>query len=227
MTGDVENRTAAVLIHGLDNLTLAEESPSETWSRFFPSVEFSRRDTFAYPKPYTVEFCRLYGEPLFDFCKAAKLLFGAISHLGREQPEIEGDLKLAREQALDVINVLRRSVDSVLDFDENGSLKPRRVASSLLTSFADMFVQDLAYGRTILQCKCCGTLFASSAYQAQYCSVTCRLREQKRRLRAQMRQAKTLRAQGQSLRQIAATVRQPLETVKRWLANRKETSHPV
>jgi len=66
-----------------------------------------------------------------------------------------------------------------------------------------MFAQDLVYGRTTLPCTCCGTPFVLSAYHAQYYSVTCRLREQKRRLRAQMKQAKALRAQGQSLRQIA------------------------
>jgi hypothetical protein len=220
-TGDVKDRTANVLIHGLNDLTLEEESPSQTWSRFFPSVESSQRDTFAYPRPYTVEFCRLYGEPLFDFCKSAKLLVGAISHLGRKQPKIEGDPKLARAQALDTINLLRRPVASVLDFEEDGSVNPRRVAPSLLASFADMFAQDLVYGRRALQCTCCGTLFVSSAYQARYCSKTCRLRDQKRRLRAQIKQAKALRAQGQGLRQIAASVGQPLAIVKGWLGSAK------
>jgi hypothetical protein len=216
--GDVEDRTATVLIHGLNDLALTEEAPSETWSRFFPGVEFSKRNTFAYPQPYTVEFCQLYGERLIDFCKAAKLLVGAISHLGRQQPEIKGDPKVAREQAIDTINLLRRPISSVLDFEEGGSVTPRRIAPSLLASFADMFAQDLVYGRPVLQCACCGTPFVSSAYQAQYCSVTCRLREQKRRLRAQMKQAKALRAQGQSLRQIAASVGQPVVIVKGWFA---------
>jgi hypothetical protein len=216
-TGDVKEGRATVLIHGLNDLTLAEESPSKTWSRFFPSIEFSKQDTFFYPRPYTVEFCQLYGERLIDFCNAAKLLVGAISPFGRKPPKIKGDPRLAREQALDTINLLRRPIASVLDFEDGGSVKPRRVAPSLLASFADMFAQDLVYGRTTLQCACCGTLFVSSAYQAQYCSVTCRLREQKRRLRAQMKQAKALRAQGQSLRQIAASVRQPLGIVKGWL----------
>jgi hypothetical protein len=219
VTGDVRDGKAIVLIHGLGDLTLADESPSKTWSQFFPSLEFSKRDTFSYPQPYTVDFCQLYGERLFDFCKAAQLLVGAISHLGRKQPEIEGDPILARAQALDAINLLRRPVASVLDFEEGGSVKTRRVAPSLLASFADMFAQDLVYGRTILQCTCCGILFVSSAYQARYCSVTCRLREQKRRLRAQMKQAVVLRAQGQSLRQVAASIGQPLEIVKNWTAS--------
>ncbi|MCU1338458.1 MAG: hypothetical protein JWO19_4039 [Bryobacterales bacterium] len=216
-----EDRNATVLIHGLDDLTPAEEAPSKTWARFFPSVGFSERDTFAYPQPYTVEFCQLYGERLIDFCNAARLLVGAILHLGRKPPKITGDPKLARHQALDTINLLRRPVASALDFAENGSVKPSRVAPSLLASFADMFAQDLIYGRPTLQCTCCGTPFVSSAYQARYCSKTCRLREQKQRLRAQMKRAKAFRAQGQSLRQIAASVGQPLARVKRWLRSAK------
>ena len=62
-SGDVSDRTASVLIRGLNDLTITEEPPSQTWSRFFPSVEFSKRDSFPYPQPYTVEFCQLYGEP--------------------------------------------------------------------------------------------------------------------------------------------------------------------
>jgi len=214
--GDVEDRTAGVLIHTLDDLTLEEELPSKTWSRFFPGVEYSKRDTFSYPPPYTLEFCQLYGEPLTDFCNTAKMLVGAISHIGGKPPKIKGD-QVARGRALDVINLLRRPVNSVLNLSEDGSLTAHREAPSLLASFADMFAEDQLYGRSTLQCTCCGTLFVSSSYQAQYCSVTCRLRQQKRRLRAQMKQARTLRAQGQSLRQIAALVRQPFGIVKGWL----------
>jgi hypothetical protein len=221
ITGDVKDRMATVLIHGLNDAELVEESPNMTWCRFFPSVESSKRDTFAYPQPYTMEFCRLYSERLIDFCNAAKLLVEAISHLGLKQPDIKGDPALARDQAMEVINLLRRSVASVLNSEENGSMKPHRVSPSLLASFADMFVEDLLFGRMIIRCTSCGTQFMSSSYQAQYCSVKCRFRQQKRRLRAQMKHAKALRAGGQSLRQIAATVQQPLGTVKGWLASVK------
>jgi predicted nucleic acid-binding Zn ribbon protein len=112
------------------------------------------------------------------------------------------------------INLLRRSVSSVLDFESDQKLMLRRVAPSLLASFADMFAQDQLYHRPMLQCIGCGTPFVWSAYQAKYCSETCRLREQKRRLRAQMKQARALRAEGRSLRQIAEAVTQPLAIVK-------------
>ena len=225
ISGDVEERKASVLLHRLNDLVLAEEPPRKTWRRFFPTVEDSQHDSFPYPAPYSDDFCRLYGERLIDFCNAAKLLVGAMLHLGRKPPEIDGNQQLAREQALDAINILRRSVSSVLDFEADQKLKMRRVAPSLLASFADMFAQDQLYHLPILQCICCATPFVSSAYQAKYCSETCRLREQKRRLRAQMKQARTLRAEGRSLRQIAAAVTQPLAIVKGWLRNAKGKSN--
>ena len=40
MTGDVNHRPATVLIHELNDLTLVEESPGKTWSRFFPVSSF-------------------------------------------------------------------------------------------------------------------------------------------------------------------------------------------
>ena len=198
---------------------LVDEPPSKTWSRFFPTVEFSKWDTFAYPQPYTTEFCRLYSEPLIDFCNAAKLLVGAIYHLGRVQPEIKGDLKLARERPTIQSACFGGLSAPLMRFRTDRHAY--RVSPSLIATFADMFMQDWAYRRTILQCRCCREHFVSSAYQAQYCSVPCRLREQKRRLRAQMKQAKALRAQGQSLRQIAAILGQSREIVKGWLGSVK------
>jgi hypothetical protein len=226
VTGDVSDRQASVLLHGLNNLTVIEESPGKTWSRFFRDVEFSKRDTFPYPQPYSMDFCQLYGEPVVDFCNAAKLLVGAISLLAGNTPVVNGEPKLAAAQALHTINLLRRSVTSVLDFDKDGSVRSRPEAPSLLASFAEMFAQDLIYGRPTLQCICCGTPFVSGAYQALYCSVPCRLREQKRRLRAQMKQAQNLRAQGKSLRQIAVSVSQPLRIVKGWLGHKKQKRLP-
>jgi len=215
--GDVEDREATVSIHELNDHMPVDEPPGRTWGRFFPSVPFSQRDTFPYPRPYTVEFFRLYGEPLMDFCKAARLLVGAISFLGPKQPESNTASSLAREQALEAINLLRGKIPNVLDPEGDGSPKERRVAPSLLASFADMAVQDWLYGRSILQCTCCNMPFVSGSYQAQYCSVSCRLRHQKRRLRAQMKQARALRAEGQDLPQIAATVGQTSVIVKGWL----------
>jgi hypothetical protein len=167
-SGDVEEMKASVLIHALNDLVLVEEPPHKTWSRFFPTVELSQRDSFPYPIPYSDDFCRLYGERLIEICNAAKLLVGVMLHLGRKPPKIDGDPQLAREEALDAINILRQPVTSVLQLDAAGTGTDRWVAPSLLASFAEMFAQDLAYGRPTLQCISCGTPFVSSAYQALY-----------------------------------------------------------
>ena len=124
--GDLEDRPANVLIHELNSLEVKDEPPSRTWGRFFPSVEIGELNTFFYPQPYTDEFCHLYGERLIDFCNAAKLLAGARLHLSGKQISIEGEAKLAREQALDTINLLRRPVSSVLDFDKRSGEAPPR-----------------------------------------------------------------------------------------------------
>ena len=219
-TGDLKDRLPTVLIHDLNSLQVTEESPERTWSRFFPSVEFSERNTFPYPQPYTDRFCQIYGERLIDFCNAAKLVVGAMLYLSEKQDSPSADAQ-ARTQARDVINLLRRPVSSVLDFEQDGSVRSRRIAPSLLASFADMFAQDLVFKQPTLRCSCCGIPFVSSAYQVKYCSVTCRLRQQKRHLRAQIRSAKALRAQGQSIPQIAAALSQSLVTIRGWLRNKK------
>jgi hypothetical protein len=95
---------------------------------------------------------------------------------------------------------------------------------SLISSFAEMLAQDLVFGGSLLQCVSCGTPFVSSAYQAAYCSKTCRLRDRKRRLRAQMKEARALRSQGQTTKQIAATLGQDRKIVRGWVS--KSTTRP-
>lgn len=216
-TGDVGDGKASVVIHGLDDVNPKEELPHRTWHRFFPSVEFGQRDTFQYPIPYSDEFCHLYAERLIDFCRTASFLTGAMLHLRSSGQPVVADPELARNQALQAINLLRRSVTSVLDF-EGGTPVVSWESPSLLASFAEMYVQDLLFGRPALNCSCCGAPFVSSAYQAQYCSLACRYRGQKRRLRQQMKEAKALQANGKSVPEIAAILGQPREIITGWLA---------
>jgi hypothetical protein len=211
-TGDVGDRNASVLVHDLDDWNLKKEVLELTWHRFFPSVNHGQRDTFQYPVPYSGEFCFLYAERVFDFYKAAKFLAGAMAHLSTDPPVVP-DPELAWEQARQAINLLRRSVTSVLDFNHDGDLEACWEAPSLLASFAEMYVQDLLFGRPTRTCSCCGVQFVSSAYQAQYCSLPCRYREQKRRLRQQMKHATALHAEGKTAKQIAATLGQTTEVV--------------
>ena len=200
----------------LNDLELNIEPPGKTWGRFFPSVRILERDTYRYPLPYSDDFCHLYAERLNHFCDAIRLLANAMRQLGDSPPKTP-DPKLARRQAVQTLNILRRPVDSVLAFKKDGKAFFRWTSPSLMASLAEMFVQDLAYGRSTLICTSCGLPFVSSAYQALYCSDLCRLKEQKRRLRRQMKEAAALHAQGKGVRQIAAAIEQDVETVKRWL----------
>jgi hypothetical protein len=217
LSGDLEPLKPRVLIHELDNVNPEEEMSGETWYKYFPTVDRSERNTFQYPEPYSERFCNLYREPLFDFCQAARLLTRAMSHL-QPEPPVAPDPQLARGQALDTINRLRRPVSSVLDFDKDGKPAASWESPSLLSSFAEMYVQDLMFGRQALICACCGVPFVSSAYQAQFCSLACRYRGQKRRLRQQIAQAKVMHGEGKTAKQIATKLDQDPDVVARWLA---------
>ena len=217
LTGDVRNHKPVALMRGLDDLDVNIETPAKTWARFFPSVPITDLERFQYPEPYTDDFCHHYAERLSDFCSAATLLAGAMQQLGRTPPPAP-EPEEARTRAVEILNLLRRPVDSILDFDENKQPFVRWVASSLIASFAEMFVQDLVFGLATLLCKCCGLPFVSGAYQSLYCSLACRLKQQKRNLRRQMKEAIALRAQGKGIREIALALDQTPKTIKGWLA---------
>ena len=127
---------------------------------------------------------------------------------------------LARAQAVDTINFLRRPISAVVEQNSKGALQQAWHTPSLLASFAEMFVQDVAFGRATRLCECCQLPFVSGAYQARYCSPSCRQRQQKRNVRAQAKQAKRLRAKGQTIRQIAAALGQDRDIVRGWLGPR-------
>jgi hypothetical protein len=159
----------------------------------------------------------LYAERVIDFCRAARLLTGAILHLRRSDHPKVSNPEVARDQALQAINMLRRSVTSVIDLDENENLVTFWESPSLLASFTEMYVQDLLFGRPALTCTCCGAPFVSSAYQARYCSVGCRRRGQKRRVRQQKREAIALHAAGNTEQEIADLLGKTTKVVAQWL----------
>lgn len=217
-SGNAGNEESVALIHGFSDLNLREEPPGKTWGRYFPSVDLRERDTFAYPEPYSDEFLAMYAERVIDFCRAARYLAGVVKHLQSVDSTSAGNL--ARAQALEGINILRKPVTSTVDFDDQGKPYLFWEAPSLLASFAEMFIQDLLFGRPIVNCACCGVPFASSNYQALFCSLACRYRGQKQRLRSQMRQARELRVHGRSIREIAISLGQKEAIVSGWLRKR-------
>jgi hypothetical protein len=214
-SGDVRGSEPRALLHGLNDVDLVEEALDKTWGQFFPRVEWGKRKTYPYPLPYTDEFRHLYAEPLSSFVHATQLFVGAVEHVASAQA---GHVSLASEQALETINLLRRPISAVVERNAKGALVQGWQTPSLLASFAEMFVQDVAFGRAARLCECCQLPFVSVAYQARYCSPACRQRQQKRNVREQAKQAQSLRAQGQTIQQIAAALGQKPYIIKGWLA---------
>jgi hypothetical protein len=178
-----------VILHALDDLKLVVEPLDKTWRRFFPAVSRAQARNYLYPAPYTEEFCRLYAEPLVDFVQALRLFAGAIKTLTARS----GNGAAAKDLALEAINLLRRSNTPVIEQDADGKLHQIWETPSLLASFAEMFAQDIAYGRTTRLCEGCQLPFVSSAYQSRFCTDKCRWRQNKRKLRQKPKPAKNLR----------------------------------
>jgi len=215
---------SSVLIRPLHELDLKEEALADTWYRFFPSVPERERETFSYPVPYSQAFWQLYAEPVTEFWRAARLFAGIVEHLGLAAISgaraSEGSEALAREQAVELLNLWRKDVSQVL-LDEGEDLRKAWVSPSLLVSFAEMFIQDRVAGAEGKYCECCGHWFISSAYQARYCGTPCRLRQQKRNLRARMKQARASFVAGRTVREIAASLDEAPQIVQGWVAGLK------
>ncbi len=189
---DIEAQGSSVILHALEDLELVQEPLDKTWHGFFPTVSRAQARNYLYPLPYTDEFCRLYAEPLGDFVKAVRFLAGAIRRLTAP----DGDGRATKDVALETINLLRRSNTPVLEQDGQGKLNQIWETPSLLASFAEMFAQDLTYGRTTRLCEGCQLPFVSSAYQARFCSPKCRWRHNKRKLRQKPKPVKRRPGQG-------------------------------
>jgi hypothetical protein len=226
-TSDETAAGSGVLLHALNDFNLTEEALADTWCRFFPSVPERERESFAYPVPYSPEFWELYAEPVIEFWRGARLFAASVQYLGppakpgvNDVSETADSQILTRAQAVDAVNLLRKDVNQVL-VDEDDGLHQQWVSPSLLSSFVEMFIQDVVAHARAQYCKCCGKLFVTQAYQAVYCSRACRLRQQKRNLRANIRQARTWYVEGQTVRQISRTLGEAPKLVQGWVAGLK------
>jgi hypothetical protein len=169
-------RKAGALVMELDGSVITDEPLDKTWGTHFPDVPYAQRATYAYPHPATKEFWDLYGEPVSEFVTAAWLLVNGIEAItkpaNRSSPD-RGAIRLAHLAAYGVPYLAR---------ERDRSRRQRWVAGSLLSSLAYMAMEDIS--RNLLhQCGTCNTFFLSEAYQAEYCSSTCRNTMQKRRYR--------------------------------------------
>ena len=181
------------LIQPLGMSVYREERFSKTWSRFFPDVSVEQTETHKYPRPLTKEFWRCYAEPAEDFVEAARLLLNAINNLGTAKSladAADSDPEKIRT-GMDDLHSLVRTVSPAIVPMPDGALRQEWISTSLLGSLAMMALLDLTEGRRILTCESCGKLFVTTAYQARYCSSTCRFRIQKQRHRAKQKEQTT------------------------------------
>ncbi|MGH7788578.1 MAG: hypothetical protein ACRERC_17035 [Candidatus Binatia bacterium] len=136
---------------------------SETWGRFFPMTKDPT--THLYPPPGTVEFAAAYAEPVVEFLAAAATLRDAL---------MAAATPTAAAADLTLLNRLHDNVVRHVVRGGNGAAELAWAAPSLLSAFAVMLVEDLVAGGTLHRCAECEAPFLSSAYQARFCTPTCR-----------------------------------------------------
>jgi hypothetical protein len=174
----------ADLSAGFPPFDIVVEPLSKTWHRFFPGVLASRINTYRYPFPHSDDFWRHYGEPLEFFLEFVRLFYEAAHNLnGRVERAPESENTWKRDIAVSRLSSLTERVSAFLHCEEDGSFRQRWAASSLLSTYAMMLHLDMLGGRRLIHCRKCNMPFLSDAYQAEYCSRTCRNTVQKRRYR--------------------------------------------
>jgi hypothetical protein len=158
--------------------------------RYFPDVPLLGCEVWDYPRPCSEQFWYAYGEPVADFAHWAVQFMEAVEIVSRFEPMKGTDAEERRKQHL-------RTNDALyfLEGLAESTGRPRRfeagthqlvhdvVAPSLLSAFAEMFLQDAEVGRRAARCHTCGRFFVSDEPRAQYCSARCRSTMQRRRQR--------------------------------------------
>lgn len=142
-------------------------SLSASLSRYFIAVKPSEAEVFNYPSPDTDEFWASYGEPVDDIIETARHFAQALRSTGRAKQRTLGFERLNR-----LAGQTTPAVSPDLTFDWKWP--------SLVSCLAFMALTDLSGGFKVRSCAACGRTFVSKAYQAAYCSTTCRFRIQKR-----------------------------------------------
>jgi hypothetical protein len=168
-----------------------QEPLSATWSRYFPTVPEAQRDTYPYPRPDTVEFWRLYAEPVQEFIDAARRLRDALHDLDQvsfpERPDdvIVLESTFVEARGLNRLHMLAAPLKVAVAFDLltnpiGVALTPtakdfyRQVwmSPSLLSSIGMMALLDRVGSPP--RCKWCGKDLVPGRSVGIYCSNRCR-----------------------------------------------------
>jgi hypothetical protein len=178
-----ESPTPKVFIQSLQTGEVEEEQLGTTWARFFPSLRVED-ENLEHPMPYSGEFWRVYGEPVWDFMRAAVALRNAIEILADfsdsapDQATEEGDAAIHRAKL--TLEALTGAVSPSITIKERGHHEFVWMSKSLLSSLALMAMLDVTRGGEARRCSKCGRLFMSFVRTVKYCSLTCRWASQKR-----------------------------------------------
>lgn len=175
-----------VLLRELGSSSFLKQEPlTETWAQFFPSVPQDKIETYPYPWPLSHGFWNVYAERLDDFVWAALSLRFAVeslSHRGRPHLLLELEGRAA-------FNALIAPVTRQIVPSADGRYVEEWLCPSLLSSLAEMALQDLRQGYSLMRCQQCGRAFITDAYQSRFCSDPCRWRRQKRNQRKRTHRA--------------------------------------
>lgn len=157
------------------------------WADFFPGVPPAEVTTYAYAAPGSNQFWHEYGEPMGLFLAAARNLRRLLAILAslRNPYGLSDQDRRQRSRAANDLRGLCLGGLVLMPTDKGYSQK--WVGTSLLATLAVMGIQELAADR-LRQCTVCKKLFSTEAYQAEYCSPTCRHTHQKRQYRKRLKE---------------------------------------
>lgn len=168
--------------------------------RYFPGLRaedfdqvLDSSDPFS-PKPAKTGYLAGYAEPFDEFLGAAVSLKRVASRLGTtdDWPEEWP----SPEMCLEDLKQLMGSIAPALASRKKGEYRIEWAACSLLAILAWQVASDLTGEERLRTCAACGRLFRSAAWQATYCSTTCRNRIQKRTYRQELKKRKKRNARG-------------------------------
>ncbi len=167
-----------------------EQDLGRALRRYFPDVPHFVSHAHTYPRPCSEDFWSSYGEPVAEFARWALRFKEAVESVSQMETPRKNPTEADRQR-------IRVENEALLFLEGlSGTVgTPRRlrpgtrnlvryvVAPSLLSAFAEMFLEDAELGRRALRCDTCGMFFVSDEPHARYCSVRCRNTMQRRRQR--------------------------------------------
>lgn len=173
------------------------ERLSTTWTSYFPGIAAGDREGFPYPSPGSLEFFKLYAEPVGEFLRVGRLLLNSLEALNAERPfdrtgspDDESIGKLERSSAsLRFLNGLTQSAELIAGPGPGGTVRQAWWTPSLLGAIAVMTLSAVTGSLPPRICAAvgCGELFTPVRRATRYHSARCKDRQKKRDYRARER----------------------------------------